>query len=58
MNRLGPIAIAMLTLAALPHLASAEPGDAGRGERMYRACVACHSLAPNRNMTGPSLAKV
>jgi cytochrome c len=28
------------------------------GERMYRACVACHSLEPNRNMTGPSLAEV
>jgi cytochrome c len=25
---------------------------------MCRACVACHSLEPNRNMTGPSLAEV
>jgi cytochrome c2 len=25
---------------------------------MYRACAACHSLEPNRNMTGPSLAEV
>lgn len=58
MNRVLPIAIAALTLAALPYQASGEPGDAGRGERMYRACVACHSLEPNRNMTGPSLAEV
>jgi cytochrome c len=25
---------------------------------MYRACVACHPLEPNRNMTGPSLAEI
>ena len=25
---------------------------------MYRACVPCHSLEPNRNMTGPSLAEL
>jgi cytochrome c len=36
----------------------AETGDPTRGERMYRACVACHSLEPNRNMTGPSLAEI
>src|SRR5436190_1488777 len=29
-----------------------------RGAPMYRACVACHSLEPNRNMTGPSLAEI
>jgi cytochrome c len=49
------IAIATLALTA-PALA--EGGDPGRGERMYRACAACHSLEPNRNMTGPSLAEV
>ena len=58
MNRIQPLAIAMLLLIGLLCRASAEPGDATRGERMYRACVACHSLEPNRNMTGPSLAEI
>ena len=49
-------AIMVLILVALPVGATAQPGNATRGERMYRACVACHSLEPNRNMTGPSLA--
>jgi cytochrome c len=48
-------AIATLALTAP---AAAQSGDAARGERMYRACMACHSLEPNRNMTGPSLAEV
>jgi cytochrome c len=56
MNRIQALAIAMLLLTGWR--AMAEPGDAARGERMYRACVACHSLEPNRNMTGPSLAQV
>jgi cytochrome c len=34
----------------------AAEGDAARGRQAYRACAACHSLAPDRNMTGPSLA--
>jgi cytochrome c len=58
MNRIQPLTIAMLLLTGLPYRVMAEPGDATRGERMYRACVACHSLEPNRNMTGPSLAEV
>jgi cytochrome c len=58
MNRIPLVAVATLVLTALPYRAVAEPGDAGRGERMYRACAACHSLEPNRNMTGPSLAEV
>ena len=56
MNRIQPLAIALLLLTA--GRAMAEPGNATRGERMYRACVACHSLEPNRNMTGPSLAEI
>ena len=58
MNRIQSLAIAMLLLIGLLCRATAEPGDATRGERMYPACVACHSLEPNRNMTGPSLAEV
>jgi cytochrome c len=56
MNRILPVAIAMLLLTG--GRAMAEPGNAARGEPMYRACVACHSLEPNRNMTGPSLADI
>jgi cytochrome c len=51
------VASAMLALA-MPSIAAEESSDAARGERMYRACAACHSLEPNRNMTGPSLAEV
>jgi cytochrome c len=56
MNRIQPLAIALLLLTA--GRAMAEPGNATRGERIYRACVACHSLEPKRNMTGPSLAEI
>jgi cytochrome c len=34
----------------------AAEGDLGRGRQAFRACMPCHSLAPDRNMTGPSLA--
>lgn len=33
-------------------------GDVERGARASRACMACHSFAPGRHMTGPSLAGV
>jgi cytochrome c len=48
----------VLILIALPSRAIAEPADIVGGERLYRACTACHSLEPDRNMTGPSLAEV
>jgi cytochrome c len=58
MNRVPLVTIATLALIALPYRAMAEPGDPTRGERLYRVCIACHSLEPNRNMTGPSLAEI
>ena len=58
MNCIKSVAIAALLLPALSYRATAEVGNTSNGERLYRACVACHSLAPNRNMTGPSLAEV
>ena len=58
MNRIQPMGIVILALIVVPYRAVAQPVDATRGERMYRACVACHSLEPNRNMTGPSLAEI
>jgi len=52
------VATIAMSLMALSAPSSAQTGDATRGERMYRACVACHSLEPNRDMTGPSLAEI
>jgi cytochrome c len=31
-------------------------GNSARGQRIFGACAACHSLRPDQNMTGPSLA--
>ena len=49
-------------LAALATLVFGPParaeGDATRGAQAARACMACHSFAPGRHMTGPSLAGV
>lgn len=38
--------------------AGAQQDSAAPGERNFRACAACHSLEPDRNMTGPSLANL
>jgi len=38
--------------------ASAAAPDAARGQRAFGACASCHSLEPDKNMTGPSLANV
>lgn len=56
MHRLGlaPFALTLLFAPA----GVAEAGDPARGEQDFRACAACHSLVPNHNMTGPSLAGV
>jgi cytochrome c len=43
------------TIAANAQPASSRPQD---GARLFGACAACHSLTPNQNMTGPSLAGV
>jgi cytochrome c len=58
MNQIHSLAMAGIALTALSPPVSAQTSDVARGERMYRACVACHSLELNRNMTGPSLAEV
>src|SRR5438876_7056964 len=53
MSRYGVIAFATIALLS-PALA--QNGDASRGQQDFRACAPCHSLEPDRNMTGPSLA--
>lgn len=45
-------------LTAASGVAQPLAGDAQRGAQLYRSCAACHSLEPDRNMTGPSLAGV
>lgn len=50
--------LAILAVIAMLSPALAADGDAARGQRIFGACAACHSLEPNRNMTGPSLAEV
>jgi cytochrome c len=49
--------VALVTFASL-YSALAESGDASRGQQDFRACAPCHSLEPDRNMTGPSLANL
>lgn len=50
----------LLTLVALGLSTALAPasaaGNPDRGQRIFNACAACHSLEPNRSMTGPSLA--
>jgi cytochrome c len=36
--------------------ARAAKPDVSQGQRVFQACAACHSLQPDQNMTGPSLA--
>jgi cytochrome c len=38
--------------------AAAQQGDVARGQRLFQNCIACHSLAPDKNLTGPSLSGV
>jgi cytochrome c len=51
-------AIAVAATIACLSPALAQSGDAARGRQDFRACAPCHSLEPDRNMTGPSLANL
>jgi cytochrome c len=48
-------ACAVALLLMLETQTVAADGDPTRGQRVFGACAACHSLQPNQNMTGPSL---
>jgi cytochrome c len=50
--------LAALGLSAALSPALAADGNATRGQRVFNACAQCHSLEPNRSMTGPSLAEL
>jgi cytochrome c len=45
-----------LSTIALSSPSSAQHSDVAPGQRNFRMCAPCHSLEPDRNMTGPSLA--
>src|SRR5947209_6580817 len=46
-------AIIPLTLSA-----AIAQGDAQHGQRLFQNCAPCHSLEPDKNLTGPSLSGV
>ena len=50
------IAMAVLLAVAGGAAAAGPQGHVQQGARLFGACAACHSLTPDRNMTGPSLA--
>jgi cytochrome c len=54
-SKLGLLGLAMV---ASQTAAFAQQGDVSRGRQAFRACAACHSLEADRNMTGPSLARL
>jgi cytochrome c len=58
MLRTSQTAIVILAIAAMLSPAFTADGSADQGQRVFGACAGCHSLEPNRNMTGPSLAAV
>jgi len=45
-------------LIAVGTFVYAQNANPTRGQRVFGACAACHSLHPDRNMTGPSLANL
>jgi cytochrome c len=58
MKRLAVVLASVFAGALLLASANAKTGDPRAGQRVYGTCAACHSLEPDRNMTGPSLAEL
>lgn len=55
--RAGHLLILLILLPAAPGLASAQvQANKPRGANAFQICAACHSMEPNRHLTGPSLA--
>jgi cytochrome c len=52
----GDFLVAIGLLLALEAQALAANGNPIQGQRVFGVCVACHSLQPDQNLTGPSLA--
>jgi cytochrome c len=53
MKRSFAAAFALLVMVETQTVAA--DGNANRGQRVFGACAACHSLQPDQNMTGPTL---
>jgi cytochrome c len=58
MRRLFLLPLAALGVATALAPALAAEGNAARGQRVFNVCAQCHSLDPDRSMTGPSLAEL
>jgi cytochrome c len=58
MNGLRATALMAFASVVVVSQSFAAEGNLARGQRVFGACAACHSLQPNQNMTGPSLADV
>jgi cytochrome c len=56
--RLCSVTAALMFALSLLTASVVAAADAQEGAKAFRACAACHSLAPDRHMTGPSLAGV
>ena len=56
MNGCRATALAVWISLAFASQGFAAEGNPARGQRIFGACAACHSLQPDQNMTGPSLA--
>ena len=51
-------ALAVLAALVISSQGFAAEGNPTRGQRIFGACAACHSLQPDQSMTGPSLASL
>lgn len=58
MNGSHTTALAVLASFAIASQSFAAEGNPALGQRVFGACAACHSLRPDQNMTGPSLAEL
>jgi cytochrome c len=56
MNNTHATAFAVLASIVIASQGLAAEDDMARGQRVFSACAACHSLQAGQNMTGPSLA--
>lgn len=54
----GSFIIAALASLTVGSQTLAAEGNAARGQRVFGACAACHSLQRDKSMTGPSLANL
>jgi cytochrome c len=56
MKGLYVLAVAVLVTISLGVFVAFSDDNSARGQRIFGTCAACHSLQPDQNMTGPSLA--